>query len=43
MFGGTQIGWVGQETALFTGTIADNISYGTPGVSKDDIIAAAKV
>ena len=31
-----------QDTWLFHGTIYDNIAYGTKGVSKEDVIAAAK-
>jgi len=37
-----QIAMVPQETILFSGTIADNISYGKPGASIDEVIAAAK-
>lgn len=37
-----QIGMVPQETILFSGTIADNISYGRPGASKEEIVEAAK-
>jgi len=37
-----QIGLVAQETMLFRGTIAENISYGMPGVSREQIIDAAK-
>ena len=37
-----QIGIVLQEPVLFSGTIADNISYGRPGASFEDIVAAAK-
>uniref|UniRef100_A0A8C4ZX91 Bile salt export pump n=1 Tax=Gadus morhua TaxID=8049 RepID=A0A8C4ZX91_GADMO len=36
------IGIVEQEPVLFATTIAENIRYGRPGVSMDDIIAAAK-
>ncbi|XP_050978248.1 bile salt export pump [Labeo rohita] len=36
------IGIVEQEPVLFATTIAENIRYGRPGVSNDDIIAAAK-
>lgn len=35
-------GMVLQDTWIFDGTIADNISYGKPGASKEEIIAAAK-
>jgi ATP-binding cassette subfamily B multidrug efflux pump len=31
-----------QETVLFTGTIRDNIRYGRPGATEEEIIAAAK-
>jgi ATP-binding cassette, subfamily B, bacterial MsbA len=37
-----QIAMVPQETILFSGTIAENISYGRPGASMEDIISAAK-
>ncbi|TKS66207.1 Bile salt export pump ATP-binding cassette sub-family B member 11 [Collichthys lucidus] len=36
------IGIVEQEPVLFATTIAENIRYGRPGVSMEDIIAAAK-
>lgn len=36
------IGIVEQEPVLFATTIAENIRYGRPGVSSDDIIKAAK-
>ena len=38
----TQIGIVLQETTLFSGTIKENIAYGKPDASDDEIIAAAK-
>lgn len=37
-----QIAMVPQETILFSGTIADNISYGKPGADVAEIIEAAK-
>jgi len=37
-----QIGIVLQEPFLFNGTIADNIAYGKPGASFDEIMVAAK-
>lgn len=37
-----QIGIVLQETTLFLGTIRDNIAFGKPDATQDDIIAAAK-
>src|SRR5690606_26474699 len=36
------IGLVLQEPFLFFGTIADNIAYGKPGASRQEIIAAAR-
>ena len=38
----TQIGIVLQETTLFAGTIRDNIAFGKPEASFEDIEAAAK-
>jgi ATP-binding cassette subfamily B protein len=35
-------GMVPQETWLFSGSIRDNIAYGKPGASDEEIIAAAK-
>ncbi|MCY7396682.1 MAG: ABC transporter ATP-binding protein/permease [Nocardioides sp.] len=37
-----QIGMVLQDTWLFAGTIRDNIAYGRPGASEDDIMQAAR-
>lgn len=37
-----QMGIVPQETMLFRGSVAENIAYGKPGASRDEIIAAAK-
>ncbi len=37
-----QIGIVLQETNLFTGSIRDNIAFGRPDASDDEVIAAAK-
>lgn len=37
-----QIAIVFQESLLFSGTIEENILYGKPGASKDEVIAAAK-
>jgi ATP-binding cassette subfamily B protein len=36
------IGLVLQEPFLFHGTIAENISYGKPGATRDEIVAAAR-
>lgn len=38
----SQIGIVLQETNLFSGTIRDNIAFGRPDASLDEIIAAAQ-
>ena len=38
----SQIGMVQQDVYLFCGTIRENIAYGKPGASMDEIIAAAK-
>ena len=37
-----QIGIVLQETTLFTGTIRDNIAFGRPDATMDEIVAAAQ-
>ena len=37
-----QIGYVGQQPTLFTGTVKDNILLGKPDASQKEIIAAAK-
>jgi ATP-binding cassette subfamily B protein len=37
-----QIGVVLQEPFLFNGTIGDNIAYGKPGATFEEIVAAAK-
>ena len=39
----SQIGFVLQDTMLFPGTIRDNIAYGRPEATEDEIIAAAKI
>jgi ATP-binding cassette subfamily B multidrug efflux pump len=36
------IGIVPQESVLFSGTVGDNIRYGVPAASDDEVIAAAK-
>ncbi len=38
----SQIGIVLQETNLFSGTIRDNIAFGRPDASMEDVIAAAQ-
>ncbi len=38
-----QVGMVLQDPYLFHGTILDNIGYGVPGVSRKEVIEAAKV
>ena len=37
-----QVGVVPQETILFSGTVRDNIRYGRPSASDEEVIAAAK-
>jgi ATP-binding cassette subfamily B protein len=36
------IGYVSQDVFLFSGTIGENISFGKPGATTEDIVAAAK-
>ena len=36
------VAYVGQDTFLFRGTIRENIAFGKPGASEDEIVAAAK-
>lgn len=38
----SSFGMVLQETWVFTGTVAENIAYGVPDASRDQVIAAAK-
>ena len=38
-----QIGLVGQEPVLFSGTIAENIAYGKPGSTREDVENAARM
>jgi ATP-binding cassette subfamily B multidrug efflux pump len=37
-----QVGIVPQETVLFSGTVMDNIRYGRPEASGEEVVAAAK-
>jgi ABC-type multidrug transport system fused ATPase/permease subunit len=39
----SQIGFVLQETVLFRGTLRDNIAFGRPDATEDEIIRAAKM
>jgi subfamily B ATP-binding cassette protein MsbA len=38
-----QIGYVLQDTVLFRGTILENLAFGRPNATQDEIIAAAKL
>src|SRR5881396_759294 len=38
-----QIGFVLQDTVLFRGTVRNNIAYGRPDATEDQIIAAAQL
>jgi ATP-binding cassette subfamily B protein len=37
-----QIAYVGQDVYLFRGSIRDNIAFGRPGASQEDIVSAAQ-
>ena len=37
-----QIAYVGQDVFLFRGTVRDNIAFGRPGASNDEIVGAAQ-
>lgn len=37
-----QIGFVQQDVYLFSGTVFENIEYGRPGATREDVVAAAK-
>ena len=37
-----QIAWVSQDVFLFDGTVFENIAYGRPGASREEIIEAAR-
>ena len=39
----SQVGFVLQETVLFRGTIRENIAYGRPGATNEEVIEAAKI
>ena len=39
----TNIGIVQQDVYLFSGTVYDNISYGSPEASRDEVVKAAKL
>ncbi len=39
----SQIGFVQQDVYLFSGSIVENIEYGKPGASREEIIEAAKL
>ncbi len=39
----TQLGVVLQESFLFDGSIEENVSFGRPGASKDEIVAACRI
>ena len=43
MCGRSIIGYVPQKGVLFTGTVKENIAFGNPALSDEEIVAAAKV
>jgi subfamily B ATP-binding cassette protein MsbA len=38
-----QVGYVLQDTVLFRGTILENIAFGKPGATRDEIVEAARL
>ena len=38
-----QIGFVQQDVYLFSGSVFENIEYGKPGASREEVVAAAKM
>jgi ATP-binding cassette subfamily B protein len=38
----SRLGYVFQDPFIFAGTVADNISLGTPGIGRDEIVLAAQ-
>jgi subfamily B ATP-binding cassette protein MsbA len=38
-----QFGYVTQDTILFRGTVLDNIAFGRPGATREEIVTAAKL
>jgi ATP-binding cassette subfamily B (MDR/TAP) protein 1 len=39
----SQLGLVGQEPVLFMGTVGENIAYGKPGASQEEVEASARM
>ena len=39
----SRIAYAPQKTVLFSGTIAENIAYGAPGATEEDILRAARI
>ena len=37
------MGWCKEDVYLFSGTVLENIAYGRPNATKDEVIAAAKM
>uniref|UniRef100_H2YA90 Mitochondrial potassium channel ATP-binding subunit n=1 Tax=Ciona savignyi TaxID=51511 RepID=H2YA90_CIOSA len=40
---GRTIGYINQEPVLFSGSVEDNIRYGRPDATKDEVVSAAKL
>ena len=39
----SQLGLVGQEPVLFMGSVGENIAYGKPGASREEVVESARM